>query len=108
MRRNDPVALPIAVRVYPAPRADKSASSQKSKTFRVSDVMFVFDTETRTDATQSLVFGSYRVLQKGQCIEEALFFADDISDEERQALWSYASARHADIVSDGPPRLPLL
>ena len=33
--------------------------------------MFVFDTETRTDATQRLTFGSYRFIVAGQCLKES-------------------------------------
>jgi hypothetical protein len=53
--------------------------------------MLVWDTETRIDATQRLTFGSYRFIEGGQCLEEALFCADDITAEERRTLEEYAA-----------------
>ena len=57
--------------------------------------MFVFDTETRTDSRQSLTFGSYRYYVGGQCLEEGLFYGDDLSMSERLMLEEYASSHEA-------------
>ena len=78
MPQRPPTSLPIAVRVYPDTRdAERDAKPRKSPPPRPSS-MFVFDTETRTDTTQRLTFGSYRLIENGDTIEEALFYADDL------------------------------
>ena len=43
------------------------------------DGMLVFDCETRTDKAQALTFGSYRFLVEGRCLEEGLFYGDDLT-----------------------------
>jgi len=51
--------------------------------------MFVVDTETRTDSTQRLTFGSYRFFVDDELQEEGLFYADDLSKRERKTLEGY-------------------
>jgi hypothetical protein len=72
--------------------------------------MLVFDTETRTDAAQALTFGSYRFyMEDGRCLEEGLFYADDLPRTDRDVLEAYTRKRRAD--SDrrlGKPQLLLL
>ena len=70
--------------------------------------MIVFDTETRTDATQRLTFGSYRCLIRGRCVEEGLFYGDDLTASERKTLKRYVSGHKPDTVSDGVRELRLL
>jgi hypothetical protein len=48
--------------------------------------MLVFDTETRTDASQRLLFGSYRFIESGRCLEEGIFHADDLSAHELSVI----------------------
>src|SRR5690242_745163 len=69
----EPAALPIAVRVYPVGGREKS-----EKDWECPDGMLVFDTETRIDQTQRLTFGSYRFIVGGRCLEEGLFYGDDL------------------------------
>ncbi|MGB7081353.1 MAG: hypothetical protein WBD54_06920, partial [Candidatus Acidiferrales bacterium] len=85
MRRDDnhkpsKALLPLAVRIYPEPEKPKQEqrADRPLRHWRCPDAMLVFDTETRTDATQRLTFGSYRFLVAGQCREEGLFYADDL------------------------------
>ncbi|MGA7283658.1 MAG: hypothetical protein WBW87_03870 [Candidatus Cybelea sp.] len=71
--------------------------------------MLVFDTETRTDAAQALTFGSYRFFDDGVCLEEGLFYADDLPAAERAALQAYVKTHPA--ATDrrvGLPQLRLL
>jgi hypothetical protein len=70
--------------------------------------MLVFDAETRIDATQRLTFGSYRFIERGRCLEEALIVADDLSENELQILRRYAEAHAADTAPDGNPNLGLV
>ena len=70
-------SLPIAVRVYPQPK-DVQAKTRSRKAWQCPGAMLVFDTETRTAATQSMTFGSYRFILAGRCLEEGLFYDDDL------------------------------
>ncbi len=56
--------------------------------------MFVFDTETLTDETQRLTFGSYRFLVDSELQEEGLFYADDLPDKDRKTLEQYKAAEN--------------
>ena len=70
--------------------------------------MVVFDTESRTDATQRLTFGSYRALIRGRCLEEGLFYAEDLTAKELRTLKRYVRTHKPDTVSDGTRKLRLL
>ncbi len=70
--------------------------------------MVVWDTETRVDVTQRLTFGSYRFIERGECLTEALFGADDLSTAERHVLTQYVAMQPADVAEDGVERLSLL
>ena len=59
--------------------------------------MFVFDTETRVDATQRLTFGSFRFIVGGRCVEEALFYGDDLPEGDRQVLERYVR-KHPNVL----------
>jgi hypothetical protein len=62
--------------------------------------MLVFDTETRTDATQRLTFGSYRFFVGGQCLKESLFYGDDLPEKDRRVLERYvATHRGLDLLT---------
>jgi hypothetical protein len=101
--------LPLAVRVYPEPenpRREKQ-DDRSLRHWRCPDAMLVFDTETRTDATQRLTFGSYRFLVAGQSGEEGLFCADDLPARDLAILKDYV-ARHKADVAGGNAELRLL
>ena len=90
--------LPIAVRVYP----DLPSSQSDRKSMPQIDGMLVFDCETRTDKAQALTFGSYRFLVEGRCLEEGLFYGDDLLPREqscpgalrREPCGRHRSTRH--------------
>jgi hypothetical protein len=103
-----PDSLPIAIRAYPEPRAQAKPRKRSQKPWSPPEAMLVFDTETRTDATQRLTFGSYRFIESGQCLEEGLFFADDLPGEDRKTLERYVSAHSANLAADGVRKLLLL
>ena len=90
--------LPIAVRVYP----DLKPTQPERKAPQI-DGMLVFDCETRTDKTQALTFGSYRFLVEGRCLEEGLFYADDLTADERAVLERYVREHPADTAPRGIP-----
>jgi len=83
-------SIPIALRVYPQ-TDDVEAAVRSAKAWRLPEAMFVFDTETRTDATQRLTFGSYRFIVAGKCLEEGLFYGDDLPENDRLVLENYAA-----------------
>ena len=52
--------------------------------------MLVLDTETRTDPSQALTFGSYRVYRStGRLVQEGLIHADGLPAADRQTLDGY-------------------
>ena len=71
---------------------------------------FVFDTETRITADQSLTFGVYRLCKLAEdsytVTEEGVFYADDLPAKERKVLEAYGQTAVSDVASF-PPRFPL-
>ena len=66
--------------------------------------MLVYDCETRTDKTQALTFGSYRFLVEGRCLEEGLFYGDDLTPREQAVLERYVGSHAADTDPRGIPQ----
>lgn len=91
-----PLSIPLAVRVYPEP-LHKEVSKARKRWVRP-ETMLVFDTETTTDATQKLLFGSYRFFTSGECVEEGLFYADDLPKMDLAILRKYANSHSADTT----------
>ena len=87
--------LRVAVRAYPLP-AGKTPHKPSRWRWPRPDGVLVIDTETRTDTTQPLLFGSYRFYDQGVCVEEGLFFGD-LSDEELAILTKYSAERRAEV-----------
>jgi len=116
--------LPVAVRAYTVrrDRNDQYDSSRRGQ-WKLPKSALVFDTETTTDRSQRLNFGSWRYYRLTwaeagapdmACVEEGLFYADDLPDRDPRgydALLDYAN-RHAPAVSravaDAAWRLELL
>src|ERR1700726_4472980 len=98
MPEPNPTPLSFALRVYPEP-AELKREPVSPKPWKCPKAMLVFDTETRTDATQRLTFGSYRYFQAGRCLEEGLFHGDDLPEEDRRILERYAATHRADTAS---------
>ena len=99
--------LDLAVRVYPVLKNAEPRTSS-SKRWRRPDVMLVIDTETRTDETQRLTFGSYRFFEKGLCTREGLFYADDLPAKDRAVLENYVATHKAETAEKRSAKLPLL
>lgn len=105
--RHDPDPIDIAVRVYPeVPGFARTSTTRKR--WRRPTAMFIFDTETRTDATQSLLFGCFRFVVDGHCLREGLFYGRDLSERERNRLERYASSHEVSTVRNGRKTLDLL
>ena len=107
MKDPKPTPLSFALRVYPEPAGSKR-NPKSPKPWKCPNAMLVFDTETRTDATQRLTFGSYRYFEAGRCLEEGLFYADDLPDADRRVLEQYVATHRPETASDGVRDLKLL
>jgi hypothetical protein len=96
-------SLPIAVRVYPQVRSAKLENARSSarprKAWKRPEAMLVFDTETRIDATQRLTFGGYRFIVGGECLEEGLFYGDDLPEQDRKILEEYVFTHPVEAVN---------
>jgi hypothetical protein len=102
---NNPTPLALAVRVFPV-HEPSNKSEHKNKKWRLPNAMFVFDTETRTDAAQRLTFGSYRFLVNGKLKQEALFYANDLPGKDRKTLEYYVADQRKRAQKSG--EIPLL
>src|SRR5437016_2913039 len=107
MNHNKLSSLPIAVRVYPEPQGLK-AKTWSRKPWQLPDAIFIFDTESRVDHTQRLTFGSYRFIVSGRCLEEGLFYGDDLPERDREVLERYVVTHSPETVGSGHPKLRLL
>ena len=87
-----PLPLKVAIRVFPALKPPEP-KSRKNKVWRLPRAMFVFDTETRTDESQRLTFGSYRFFVDNGLLEEGLFYADDLPAKDKRTLEKYVAAQ---------------
>ena len=94
----DVSVVPVAVRVYP----DLKPSQPERKAPQI-DGMLVFDCECRTSSAQNITFGSYRFLVEERCLEEGLFYADDLKRDELAVLQAYAREHGADTDPRGVP-----
>jgi hypothetical protein len=107
MKNSKPIPMTLALRVFPQ-RKDSEQKPRSAKPWKCPKAMLVFDTETRTDATQRLTFGSYRFFLEGRCLEEGLFYGDDLPAEDRRLLEEYVRTHGAETVSEGDRNLKLL
>jgi hypothetical protein len=104
-----PTPLPIAVRAFLVPPEDPDRRPDRpSRRWPLPRLTIVFDTETRTDATQRLTFGSYRAFVDGRFIEEGLFYGDDLSRKEMRILRRYAKRHAPDTHRNGLKTLRLV
>jgi hypothetical protein len=102
-----PVPLPVAVRVFPALERSQQ-TVHRNKIWRLPNAIFVFDTETRTDASQRLTLGSYRFFVGNELREEVLFYADDLPVKDRKTLERYVAAQNKQALRTGEVPLLLL
>jgi hypothetical protein len=66
------------------------------------------DCETTTDATQRLLFGSWRVFLDGACIDEGIFYADDLQEKDLVTLRTYVASHRPATAKQMGERLRLL
>jgi hypothetical protein len=97
-----PTRTNIAIRVYPEVR-DFERNDRSRKPLKRPDTIFIFDMESRVDAPQRLTFGSYRFMESGKCLEEALIYGDDLPEKDREILERYASTHNMDVPGCNRP-----
>lgn len=98
--------LPVAIRAFAGRRFVEVCESQSRKPKRKASVTaaspwtLVFDTETMTDAGQSLRFGTYQVRQNGELHCAGIFYAPDgVTSDELLRLESYAETHNLDLLT---------
>lgn len=79
-------AIPVQIAVRPYPAHPPEEPRKRGKRIVRPKAMLVFDTETRTDKTQRLMFGCYRYIERGRLLEEGIFYAADLTAEELATL----------------------
>lgn len=90
--REPSVSTRIAVRAFP-PRARPPA---RSRDVGEPDLILVFDTETRVDHAQALLFGCYQIREaNGKLRQEGFFYADDLPAAELAILRRYCDEHPA-------------
>jgi hypothetical protein len=104
MAKNKIRSLPIAVRVFPD-LYNPRLRTHSRKRWRG---MLAFNTGTKIGRAQKLTVGSYRVIFNGQCLEEGLFFGDDLPKKDRKVLEQYVRTHRPDTVAEGFRKLRLL
>jgi DNA polymerase family B len=99
MSQDQVISVPIGIRVYPDP-PDRERRPRSDKRWQRPTAMLVFDTETRIDASQRLMFGSYRFIETGVCLEEGLFYADDLPSKDQKILERFVANHKAEATND--------
>jgi hypothetical protein len=100
----------------PSGSRSRSASNQlRNDPTQNGRLRFWFDTETTTDPTQRLLFGSYRYCRRKEgflhSVEEGLFHADELPIGDPAAfvvLQNYVGDHPADVVHGADRRLLLM
>jgi len=107
MRNPEIRPLPVAVRVFPY-AADIGKEHRWTGSSLLPQGMLVIHTVGRSGSTQKLTFGIYRLIVGGQCLEEGLFYADDLPRRELEVLKDYVVRHNVDVAPGDDHRLRLL
>ena len=91
----DALRATIAVRAFARPIERKPGSRYRPPRDKPPNLVLFIDTETRTDASQRLLFGSARLHGREGLLREWLFYPDDLAEQEAAILRTYV-ATHAD------------
>jgi hypothetical protein len=107
MRKPEIRPLPVAVRVFPY-ASDAGKDHRSMSSWLRPEGMLVIHTAGRSGSTQKLTIGAYRLIVGGQCLEEGLFYADDLPKRELQVLKDYVVRHNMDAAPGTDKRLRLL
>ena len=100
--------LKLGIRIYPDFTTRENYVDDQPKKKKRSRGLLVFDTETRTDATQDLIFGSYRFFRDRRCIEEGILYGDGITPAELEIVRNYVAENPAETQNLRADKLLLL
>jgi hypothetical protein len=122
---HEPDVLAIALRVF-AERCvtgdelidDLPRRTRRVLQRRLPHRVLVFDTETTTDETQRLIFGSWRYFVDRRdhapghvCVEEGIVYADDLPERDPETyarLVAYVRTQNANVTDGFPNRIRFL
>ncbi len=107
MRNPEVRSLPVAVRVFPAPAA-LDGDSRSGKFWRDPEGILFLHTVARPNGPQNLLLGVYRVIIAAQCVEEGLFYGDDLPKADIRVLKAYVARHLSETVAGGVKQLRLL
>jgi hypothetical protein len=108
MSRREPTSLVIAVRVFPDLKDEDRDFDKPKREWTRPDAILVFDTETRTDRTQRLTFGSYRFIVAGQLVKENLFHGDGLPAKDLRILERHVATPTAVVLDEDNHDVSLL
>src|SRR5260370_13227116 len=107
MRNPEIRPLPVAVRVFPhAPESKNDHRSTRS--WLCPQGMLVIQPAGSSSSTQKLTTGNYRFVVGGNCLEEGLFYANDLPRRELRILKDYVVRHNMDTAPGDDQRLRLL
>lgn len=93
--------LDIAVRAYAEPSKKPAPKRARRKIAPPSEWTLVFDTETTTDASQRLRFGTYRIYKKNDLAEHGIFYVPDdpvaLSSDDIAIIKRYARDNRCEL-----------
>jgi hypothetical protein len=94
-------SMAIAVRAYVRKQHERVASqTSKNKVTPPSEWVLIFDTETSTDAAQSLRFGTYQVREMETLFESGIFYQPEmLSKGEIKTLMAYGAAHRLKVIN---------
>jgi len=107
MRNPEIRSLPVAVRVFPY-AAEKRKEHHWAGSSPLERGTLVIHTAESTGSAQKLTFGIYGLIVGGECLEEGLFYADDLPRREIQVLQDYVVRRNVNVARGDHRRLRLL
>ncbi len=107
MRKGEIKPLTVAVRVFPY-ASGIGKDHRWTRSSLLPKGMLVIHTAGRTGTTQKLTMGIYRFIVGGQCLEEGLFYADDLPRRELQVLQDCILRHNVDAAPGDDQRLRLL
>jgi hypothetical protein len=98
MRSPEIRPLPVAVRVFPYAAEKRKEHHWAGSSSPLQRGTLVIHTAESTGSAQKLTFGIYRLIVGAKCLEEGLFYADDLPTRELQVLQDYVVRHNVDVA----------
>lgn len=91
--------LEISLRAFVTPKSKVRPKFERSLDQGPSDYTLIFDTETKTDSSQALRFGTYQVRKENEIFSVGIFFDPEmINSDEIELLRVFAAEQNLDIL----------